>query len=402
MLAAAGVTLAVLIGGVVAAVTLTGSDKNANPTAAAAQNPNGPQSGDETSTSAGPVGGRDETSPLPSTAVAPAQLKPGFELTAGQGLRSGNGKYTLTQQPDGNLVLADDAKRVQWTSQTTGNPGATTSFDRTGDLVVYNKSGIALWRNTTNGQAALLELRDDGNAVLTRADKTELWSSKTERSRLYSGQMLTSGQQRRTADGKYTLAQNADGNLVITGADKKVVWNAQTSGHQGAYTLMQDDGNLVVYSTDKKPQWSSGTSGTTGASAVLNADGNLTVTAAGKTLWATATDGFTKLTAGQRMESGQSRTAPKGGFTLLMQPDGNLVLQNAAKSIVWKSGTNGHPGSSLRFQADGNLVIYDAAGTAIWSTKTTGKAATQLLVQDDGTIALYTAAKVAVWSSKTG
>ncbi|GLL00940.1 hypothetical protein [Dactylosporangium matsuzakiense] len=401
VLAAAGAALAV-VAGVVAVVVLRGSG-DGTPSSAAVQ---GPQSsaGAEPSGAGSPAAGgnRDIASPLPSASTPPAQLEPGFGLTAGQALRSANGKYTLTQQPDGNLVLADEAKRVQWSSQTSANPGATASLDRTGDFVVYAKSGTVLWRSSVNGQGALLQVRDDGTATITRADRQEVWSSKNERTRLYPGQALNTGQQRRSSDGRFILAQNADGNLVVTDAGKKVVWNAQTGGHQGAYTLMQSDGNLVVYGADKQPLWSSGTFGSSGAAAVLNTDGNLALTVGGKVVWGTATDGTTKLTAGQRLLAGQSRAAPNGQFTLLMQPDGNLVLQNAAKAVLWRSNTGGHPGASLRMQADGNLAVYEGgtgSTTALWSTKTTGRAATYLQVLDNGTVTLNTAAGQAVWKA---
>lgn len=395
VLAAAGLTLLVVLGSVVA-VQLSRSGGGGAP-AVVAQDADQSRAADEAADPSGPPNGeRDPASPLP-----PTQLKPGLRLTAGQALRSPNGKYTLTQQPDGNLVLADDAKRLQWSSQTPSNAGAYTSFERDGDLVVYAKSGAALWRSATGGKGALLEVHDDGNAVVSQAGRQEVWSSQAERGRLYPGQALIAGQQRRTADGRFALAQYPDGNLVVVTADKKVVWSAQTSGHPGATTQLQTDGNLVVYGTDKQPLWSSGTYGSTGAAAVLNADGNLALTAAGKVLWATTTDGISKLTAGQRLLGGQSRSAPKGGFTLLQQPDGNLVLQNSAKSVVWRSGTSGHPGATTRMQTDGNLVVYDTAGKVLWSTATYGKAATYLLVQDDGSAVLYTAAKKAVWTSKT-
>ncbi|MFI5908297.1 hypothetical protein [Dactylosporangium sp. NPDC051541] len=397
IVAAAGAALTV-VGGTVAVVALRGSDDGGR--SSAAVQPPGPSGvADASGGASGAAGGPDNASPRPSGSGAPAQLKAGFALAAGQALRSPNGKYTLMQQQDGNLVLADEAKRVQWSSQTSASPGATASLDRTGDLVVYAKNQTVLWRSSTNGQGALLEVRDDGNAAVTRTDHQEVWSSRNERTRLYPGQTLTAGQLRRTADGRFTLAQNADGNLVVVNADKKVVWSAQTSGHQGAYTLMQPDGNLVVYGPDKQPLWSSGTFDHSGAAAVLTGDGNLTLAAGGTVLWGSATDGTTKLTVGQRLGAGQSRSAPKGGFELLMQPDGNLVLRNAAKSVVWRSGTDGHPGASARLQPDGNLVIYDGADTAIWSTKTSGKAATALLVQDDGTVVLHTAAKQVIWKA---
>ena len=39
------------------------------------------------------------------------KLNVGDKLTAGQNLTSPNGKYTLTMQPDGNLVMYDAGKR---------------------------------------------------------------------------------------------------------------------------------------------------------------------------------------------------------------------------------------------------------------------------------------------------
>ncbi|GAA3194848.1 hypothetical protein ACFO1B_03260 [Dactylosporangium siamense] len=396
---AAALTLLVVVGTVVA-VTLSWSGGNAPPAAVQETDPS--RGGNEAVGASDPANGdRDPASPLPSVSTPPAQLKPGFRLNAGQALRSPNGNYTLTQQPDGNLVLADGAKQVRWTSQTPANPGAYTSFERDGDLAVHAKGGGVLWRSATGGKGTLLEVRDDGNAVVSQAGNQEAWSSQAERARLYPGQALISGQQRRTPDGRFTLAQYPDGNLVVVTADKKVIWSSQTSGHSGAVTQMQNDGNLVVYDTAKQPLWSSGTYGGTGVAAVLNADGNLVLTTGGKVLWATTTDGVSKLTAGQRLLSGQSRSAPKGGYTLLQQPDGNLVLQSSAKAVVWRSGTGGHPGASTRMQTDGNLVVYDPAGKVLWSTATYGKDATYLLVQDDGSAVLYTAAKKAVWTSRT-
>ncbi|MEV4139111.1 hypothetical protein AB0J72_43975 [Dactylosporangium sp. NPDC049742] len=400
VLAAAGLTLLVAVGTVVAVkVSRSGGDGGGAPVAAA-QEGDPSRAGSEAVTASGTPDG--ERVPLaPSASVPPAQLKPGFRLNAGQGLRSPNGKFTLMQQPDGNLVLADEAKRVQWSSQTPSNPGAYASFNRDGDLVVYGKSGGVLWHTATGGKGALLEVRDDGNAVVSQAGKQELWSSQGERGRLYPGQALISGQQRRSPDGRFTLTQQPDGNLVVAGADKKVIWSAQTGGRSGGSTQLQNDGNLVVYGADKQPLWSSGTYGATAVTATLNADGNLALTSGGKVLWATTTDGISKLTTGQRLLAGQSRSAAKGGYELLQQPDGNLVLRNSAKTVVWRSGTSGHPGASTRMQPDGNLVVYDTAGKALWSTKTYGKAATYLLVQDDGSAVLYTAAKKAVWTSKT-
>jgi hypothetical protein len=348
----------------------------------------------------GPMAG--SASSTPGSSVPAAILKPGSRLTAGQSIRSPDGRYMLMLQTDGNLVLSDDAKRPQWSSQTYDNPGAYANFDGNGDLVVYGKRGNPLWHTATGGQGALLAVQDDGNAVLYRADHTGVWSSQAERMRLYPGQSLLAPQQRRSGDGRFTLVQYPDGNLVVVNADNHAIWSSQTSGHPGASTKMQTDGNLVVYGTDQKALWSSATSGNPGASAQVNADGNVVILASnGKALWGTATDGVSKLTTSQRLDSGQSRAAPHGAYALHQQPDGNLVLRGSGGNVVWSSGTYGHAGAYTKMQADGNLVVYDPMGTALWSTRTTGKGATYLLVQDDGSAVLYTAAKQPVWTSRT-
>ena len=64
-------------------------------------------------------------------------------------------------------------------------------------------------------------------------------------------------------------------------------------------------------------------------------------------------------------------TGSGGNARMVMQGDGNLVLYGPNYSVVWMSGTNGHPGAHLVMQNDGNLVIYDGP-TGIWSTGTGG------------------------------
>jgi hypothetical protein len=49
-----------------------------------------------------------------------------------------------------------------------------------GNLVVYDKTGHALWSTATNGHAgAEIEMLGDGNVDLNAAGGTVLWRSKT-------------------------------------------------------------------------------------------------------------------------------------------------------------------------------------------------------------------------------
>lgn len=104
-----------------------------------------------------------------------------------------------------------------------------------------------------------------------------------------------------------------------------------------------------------------------------------------------------RLLSGARLTAGQSIQSPSGGYRLIYQGDGNLVLYSTAtNAAVWWTGTTGVPGQFV-LQTDGNLVIYDAATTALWFTGTAGNANAFFAVQSDGNVVLYSAAGVPLW-----
>ncbi|WP_416962364.1 protein kinase domain-containing protein [Streptomyces sp. Agncl-13] len=84
---------------------------------------------------------------------------------------------------------------------------------------------------------------------------------------------------------------------------------------------------------------------------------------------------------------------------LIMQPDGNLVLYDAAGTAHWASQTQG-AGNTATFQADGNLVVYDAQHQALWSSNTQGATGAVLKVLEDGNMVIATDAAV-VWQTDT-
>jgi hypothetical protein len=77
-----------------------------------------------------------------------------------------------------------------------------------------------------------------------------------------------------------------------------------------------------------------------------------------------------------------------GGYRLVMQTDGNLVLYGPGGPL-WASYTRSD-GAVLVNQGDGNLVIYtrDRQGT-LWSSRTNGRGAGRLVAQGDGNVVLY-------------
>jgi hypothetical protein len=90
-------------------------------------------------------------------------------------------------------------------------------------------------------------------------------------------------------NGRYELAMQPDGNLVeyvvLLG---RPIWWSNTSGHPGAYAVMQSPGNLVVYSPQGRALWWNSTGGQAGSHLALQNDANLVIYApSGRPTWAT-------------------------------------------------------------------------------------------------------------------
>ncbi|MBW5480698.1 hypothetical protein [Streptomyces bambusae] len=86
---------------------------------------------------------------------------------------------------------------------------------------------------------------------------------------------------------------------------------------------------------------------------------------------------------------------------LIMQPDGNLVLELAAGGVLWSTGTYGNPGATVTLQEDGNLVVHSSAGAVLWASGSYGNPGARLDLQSDGNLVLYRADGPAVWNTAT-
>ena len=99
----------------------------------------------------------------------------GTVLRAGAVLRSVDGSTELRHQTDGHTVLYEKGEAVWWT----GVRVETFNVQADGNLVGY-LDGIPLWEsNTDKSGAARLQMQDDGNLVLVKADRTPVWNTKT-------------------------------------------------------------------------------------------------------------------------------------------------------------------------------------------------------------------------------
>jgi len=104
-----------------------------------------------------------------------------FRAASNDQLVSADGRYTLTMQSDGNLVLyylKSNPFHALWQSHTAGSGADGAVMQSDGNLVIYRR-GVPLWASNTHGHPnATLVMQNDGNAVIYH-NGVALWSTGT-------------------------------------------------------------------------------------------------------------------------------------------------------------------------------------------------------------------------------
>ncbi len=94
-------------------------------------------------------------------------------------------------------------------------------------------------------------------------------------------------------------------------------------------------------------------------------------------------------------------TSLNGGYQLIMQGDGNLVLYRTADmQPLWNTRTAGNPGAFAVMQGDGNLVVY-LDGRPLFNTRTQGNPGARLVMQTDGNLVIYSPSNRPLFASRT-
>lgn len=342
-----------------------------------------------------------------------------FLMTGGQILHSANRKLVMGGDCSLSLFAFENGVTggLAWSSQTAGiGDGCHLDFQADGNLVLYDKFGLARWASGTSGTVgAQLRMQADGNVVIYNGANEPLWSTfsnwPAEAERRGGGFSLAAGQYLQTQTRKLELQDDCD--LVLSSVDNFVVggvlWRSNTAGAgAGCRVDFQADGNLVLHDGQGAARWAAGTSGTVDARLRLQSDGNLVIyNTSNEPLWTTHT-ALPNLAA---FSAGQFALVP-GQFVRLnhrlleLHDDCQLALyelENALPRLrIWDSNTAGAgTGCRLDFQSDGNLVLYDGDGRSLWDSGTSGTSGAQLKLQPDGNMVLYNGADEALWTSQT-
>lgn len=108
------------------------------------------------------------------------RLMAGEELLPKMKIVSANGRFTLIQQGDGNLVIYNDKNRPIWASHTNGKTVKNCIMQTDGNLVQYLPYHVAVWASKTHGNpGAYLVMQNDGNLVIYGKNNKPLWATNT-------------------------------------------------------------------------------------------------------------------------------------------------------------------------------------------------------------------------------
>lgn len=106
-------------------------------------------------------------------------LRPDEVLRRGENFTSCDGRFLLSMQGDGNLVLYTSDYKALWNSQTAGSDGELLAMQTDGNLVLYDADWNAEWNSETQAAQVSLVLQDDGNLVLYTSDGKPVWHTQT-------------------------------------------------------------------------------------------------------------------------------------------------------------------------------------------------------------------------------
>jgi len=103
---------------------------------------------------------------------------PSVVITAGSAIYSADGRFYLTLQTDGNLVLYGPSGAL-WATYTVGSGASQAVLQSYGNLVVYTSTGGVVWWNGIISHCANLVVQNDGNLAIYSTSGAVVWQTNT-------------------------------------------------------------------------------------------------------------------------------------------------------------------------------------------------------------------------------
>lgn len=104
------------------------------------------------------------------------------------------------------------------------------------------------------------------------------------------------------------------------------------------------------------------------------------------------------LLAGKKITAGGNITSESGRYMAVLQGDGDfVVLRQKDGAKLWSTKTAGSGAAYVMLQADGNLILEKQPGAVVWQSRSGGHPNAHLVVQDDGNLVIYEDATATRW-----
>jgi len=109
------------------------------------------------------------------------------------------------------------------------------------------------------------------------------------------------------------------------------------------------------------------------------------------------------LHAGGQLGPGDSLRSHRGGFTLTMRPNGDLVERSRDGQTQWESRTS-RPGSIAVLRQGGSVQVIAPSGLLLWSSRSGGVARRdyRLAIRSNGAVVVVTPSGATQWSNQLG
>lgn len=332
-------------------------------------------------------------------------LKAGEKLVPGQKLQSFNGRWELTYQADGDLVLSKDGSRM-WQSRTSGKPAGEAVMQTDGHFCLYSPVPAVYWKTGVFGFSdGRLVLGNDGDLVVLRGAAEVAW--RANRNTLFPDDQLTPGRKLSSLNGQWELVYQTDGNLVLY-QQGYLRWQSNTSGQDAGTAVMRGDCCLCLYDPEGVAYWTATPDAPNSAGRLVLDDwGNLQVLVGDSAVWAavkspprsTLHPSGNTLGPGEKLTPGQRLQSPNGQWQLVYEVDANLVLY-LDKHRVWTTATSGKVAGQAVMQSDGHFVLYNPQHVFYWKTGVLGFSDGRLVLDDEGNLVVLRGADEVAWRAR--